>query len=299
LERFGIQVPVSATLTSLAVDVEQLLPDPKAATGNLRLLLDKIVWQDWSATDLSMDATLAADQATVAARGVTLGSGVSINVAAPVTRAEKAFTLGDALGRFNIEDVPALLRELAPRVPAIDPEVPVPRSTVDGNFNVTMVANKPEAATADIVLKPQDEELASAISLKGGWARDQPVSAELVLDHLKAAATYQPTSSSYQATVELDEFTNARIDRWLAIVKVKPAGTAILTGKWSGSGELKSKKHRGELALTQATWSQETAGPITAIGSIRYDWPGAFETRSLRLQMNDQTVAIDAAMATV
>ena len=295
--RFGIALPGMATLTSLAVELDRIFPDPKAATGSARVLLENIAWQDWSVPEMSVDATLATDRSSVAARWIALGTEFSLDAAAPVTREGNRFTLGDAMGHFNIADVPELLRELAARSPAIDPEARVPPSMVDGNFSVSFVGNQPQAATADLVLKPKDDTLASPVALKARWAKDQPLSADLALDGLTAAATYQPGSAIYQATLGLNEFASSRIDRWLAIVKVKPGGTANLSGKWSGSGELKTGKHRGELSLVQATWSREAMVPVTAIGGIRYDWPAGFETNGLRLQMDKQTVAIEAALA--
>ena len=296
-KRFGLEIPATATLTSLAVELEQILPNPKAATGTARLLLENLAWKDWTAPELSMDATLGADQSSVVAHGVMLGTGFSLDASAPVSRGEKTFALGDAQGRFSIEDVPKALRELAARFPAIDPEAPVPPSGVDGKFNVSFVANKPQAASAELVLKAKDVTLASPISIKSRWTAGQPLAADLALDGMSATGTYQPASATYQGTVEFDEFTNARIDRWLAILKVKPGGTASLTGKWSGGGELKTRTHRGELALMQGTWTREEVAPVTAVGTLRYDWPAGFETQGLRLQMNDQTVALDAALA--
>ncbi len=295
-KRFGLEIPASATLTSLAVELEKILPDPKAATGTARLLLENLAWKDWTAPELSLDATLGADQSSIVAHGVMLGTGFSLEANAPVTRAEKTFTLGDAQGRFNIEDVPKALRELAARYPVIDPEAPVPPSVVDGNFNLSFVANKPRAVTADVILKAKDATLASPIAIKYRWTSGQPLAADLTLDGLVATATYQPAPATYQGTLDFDEFTNDRIDRWLAVFKVKPGGTASLTGNWSGSGELKTRKHRGELSLTQGTWTRQEMSPVTAIGTLRYDWPAGFEAQGLRLQMNNQTVALDAAL---
>ena len=296
-KRFGLEIPAAAELTSLAIEVEQILPDPKAATGTVKLLLENLAWRDWAAPELSMDATLGSDEASIVARGMMLGTGFTLDAAAPVTRDEKTFSLGDAQGRFSIDDVPRALRELSTRFPAIDPDAPVPPSAVDGKFNVTFAANQPQAATVELNLKAKDVTLASPIALKASWTSGQPLAADLTLDGLTATATYQPIPATYQGSVNFEDFTNARIDRWLAILKVKPGGTASLTGKWTGGGELKTGKHRGELTLDQGTWSRESVAPVTAIGTVRYDWPAGFETQGLRLQMNDQTVALEAALA--
>ena len=296
-KRFGIGIPATAALTSLAVELDQILPDPKAATGAVRVLLENLAWQDWKSPELSLDATLGTGQSTVAARGLMLGTGFSVEAAAPVSRAGNSFTLGDVAGKFTIADVPAVLRELAKRVPAIDPEAPVPPSAVDGNFTIAIAANKPDSAAADLVLKPKDDTFASAVAVNARWSPEQSLSAGVTLDGATATATYQPAAATYQATLELDEFTNTRIDRWLSIFRVNPGGVGDLSGKWSGSGDLKSRQHRGDLSLTQATWSRENAPPITAIGGVKYDWPAGFETQGLRVQMNEQTVALEAALA--
>jgi TamB, inner membrane protein subunit of TAM complex len=295
-ERFGVALPGKATLTSLAVALDGIQPDPKAATGTVQLLLENVSYQDWAVPELGLDAALTPDQATVAARGLVLGSEISLDAAAPVTRVEQGFSLGDAAGKFSIADVPALLRELSARVPAIDPDAPVPPSSVEGNFNLVLSSNRLASAAADLVLKPKDTELATPVAVNGRWAPDQPVSASVALDGLAASATYQIPTATYQGTLELDAFESGRIEPWLSVVKVKPGGKAGLSGKWSGGGEVKTGRHRGEFAFTQATWSREAAGPVTAIGGMSYDWPGKFETKGLRLQLGEQTVALEAAL---
>lgn len=296
-KRFGLELPATGTLTSLAIELDQILPDPKAATGTVRLLLEDLTWRDWKSPELSLDATLAAETITLATRGMLLGSEFSLTASAPLTRGDKSFIPGETIGKFTVANVPQALRELAARVPTIDPEAPIPASTIEGDFNLSLDNNKPQAATADLVLKPKDETQASLINLKANWAVDQPVTANLKLDGASAAVTYQIQDLTYQATLELDEFTNTRIDPWLSIVRVRPGGIANLTGKWSGGGDLKSGLHQGDFALSQATWSQENTEPITAIGGVKYEWPGRVETQGLRIQMKEQTVALEAALA--
>ena len=296
-KRFGAAIPATAMLTSLAIELEGILPDPKAATGTVRLLLENLTWQDWQSPELALDATLAADQATVAARGIIFGSAYAVDATAPVRRGDTSFELGDAAGKFTIADVPQLLRELAAKVPAIDPEVPVPPSVVDGNFTVAFTANQPRTAAAELILQPADPMLAAPLAVSARWARDEPISGSLTSDGLKASGTYQPQLATYQATLALDGFTSARIDRWLAIARVKPGGVADLSGNWSGGGELKTGRHRGELALAEGAWKREAQSPVMASGSIRYDWPGTVEASGLRVRMDDQTVALEAVLA--
>ena len=55
--------PPQAELTSLSVNVDALLPDPKSATGEVRLLLENIVSGEWTVPELSLDVELGADRA--------------------------------------------------------------------------------------------------------------------------------------------------------------------------------------------------------------------------------------------
>jgi hypothetical protein len=295
-KRFGIEIP-AANLSSLSLEMANFFPNPMVATGTVHLMLEDGAWNDWQMPRLELDAVLMADQCSIAARGEMLGSEFSMDATAPVARREKRWLLGDAQGHFEIVDVPQLLRGLAKRLPQIEAEAKVPPSRVDGRFGVSFRENQPNIAFAELVLKPQDHTLASDITLKSRWKKNQPISADLALEGLTASATYQPQFATYQAAVELNGFDSRRIDRWLAAVKVKPVGAVSLTGKWSGSGELRSGTHRGDFSLAQGTWSREAAAPITAIGDVQYDWPATLETQRLRLQMNEQTVLLDAVIA--
>jgi len=297
LGRFGIKLPAKANLTSLAVEVDNLLPDPKAAIGKASLLLDSVTMEEWSVTQLSMDATLGADQASVVTHGNALGSGFSVEAAAPLIRGEKSFLLGDAKAKFSVEDIPKVVAQLAPRVPAIDPEAPVPTSSMAGDFTVSFAENQPTNATADVTLQPVDGKVATAVAVKGRWVKGQPVEGDVSMDGLKATAVYQPTTEAYEASAKLNAFTSRRIEPWLAIARVKPGGTADLTGEWKGSGEVQAGKHRGDARFTQANWAREGADTVTAIGGARYDWPGSFETKGVRVQSGEQVISVDAALS--
>lgn len=293
---FGAHIPAAATLTSLTVDLDGILPDPKKATGAVRLLFDDLSYEDWKSSEVSLDVTLAEAKATVAARAVGLGTHLALEAEAPIVRGETSFSVGDVTGHFNLPDVPALLRELAPRIPALDPDAPVPASALDGKFAITMADNQPKSAEADVTLKPEDRDLATALAIHGNWAPDAPVSGTLALDGLKAAGSYDIAAATYKATLDLDNFTSTRLEHWLALAKVEIGGVATATARWSGSGEIETGKHQGDLALTQATFARPEAPAITAIGGIRYHWPESFETSGMRVRMDEQSVVLEAAL---
>jgi hypothetical protein len=294
---FGHQMPVSATLSSLAVELDEILPDPKAASGTARVLLENVAWEDWTARELSLDATLASSRATLAARGIALGTEISLEATAPVTRGEAGFSLGEAQGRLSVADLPRMLRELSFRVPAINGEAILPAAKLDGNFTVGFGDNTVELVQAKAAVQAADPKLVSDLTIEGRWTPGEPISAEITLDGLTASGTYQLEPRTYQGAAEFSGFSSTRIERWLDAAGVDLGGVVDLTGEWSGSGELDEGIHRGDLSLEQGTWTREEMPAITAIGGVKYDWPGSFETRGLRVRMDEQSLVLDAELA--
>ncbi len=297
LERFGLKIPASAELTSLSVNVDGILPDPKAATGEVRLLLENIESGEWKVPELSLDAKLAADSGTVAATAKALGTGFSLNAEAPLTRDGGKLLPGDVRGHVNVAEVPKLLAALADRVKVIDPAAPVPASMLDGNFTVAMKDMKPAAADVDLVLKPAEPKAVSALAVKGRWQPEQPVAAEFTLDGIRGKASYDLETTAYEAAVDWDKFNTARIDPWLAVFKADTQGAVSLTAKWNGGGEVKGGKHRGSLSLAGVDYVRKEMPPVNAIGDLTYDWPAGFSTKGLQVRAKDQTVVLDAKLA--
>lgn len=296
-ELFGLELPVSAGLTSLSLNLDDLLPDPEKATGSARFLLEDLVADGWAAPELSVDLGLQAERATLAASGRALDTGFSITAEAPVSREAGAFKPGDIRGQFNLEDVPKLVAALSGRVKAIDPEAAVPQSMVDGGFTLALEKFRPTSAQVDLNLKPADLEEASIISVQARWRNDDKLGAVIGIEGMKATASYDMKNSSYEADAAFDGFRSARIDRWLAVFKAETKGAYDLTGEWSGSGEIKSAMHRGELSLADLKASLEGRPPIQAKGEITYDWPAGLSTKNLTVRTGDQSVTLDARLA--
>ncbi len=361
-KRFGVEIPVQAKVTALFLDAQNLMPDPKLATGTIKLGLNDISYTDWAANtltlnakfdaatgsgsakatidtvtypdltahgltldadvsnaldlakttgtvklaladatytdwkadNLTLDATLDEKSATVALKSGALGTNLALDATAPVTREGSKFLLGDATGSFNLESVPLALRELASKVPALDPLAPVPASSLGGNFAATFEENQPQSANADISLTPVDPTAATAVNIKGAWTPEGPVTVAATLDGLKIDAEYAIESSAYRANLALDGFTTTRIEPWLTVAKVTLPGTAEVTGTLKGEGDAKAGTHRGELRLAQAKWLRPDAEPIFASGGVDYDWPKSASTDDLTVKLGEQKIALAA-----
>ncbi|MEO0016860.1 MAG: hypothetical protein RLZZ522_143, partial [Verrucomicrobiota bacterium] len=294
---FGVERPASAKLTSLRLTADNVLPDPFAATARVELALADVVYQDWEIPELILIATLAPDRATATVRAQALGSPVNLDCEISLTRAGKKIIPGNATGTFEVPAVPAVISELAKRSKAIAPDAVVPEAALNGSFAVVLEDGKFEAATVDAALTPGDLSAATPIAIKARYQPDQPLAAEVTLDGLKLAGSYDLKAKTYEGELAIKEFSSARIDRWLAIAGVTVPGTAGLTAEWAGGGDLIANTHRGDLTLAQATWEQPEKSPLIASGEIGYRWPGSVTVTDLKAATEKQTLTLAATLA--
>jgi hypothetical protein len=294
---FGAELPAKARLTSFSLNIEGILPDPLAATGHTQIGLENVAYEDWNASEVAIGATLEPEKVGLAVTVQALGSPVELTADAPLSRINGNFLLGETTGTLGVANIPALLGELSKRYPAIKVEEPVPESSLEGDFKVAFDAqNKPVAAEAALLLKPQDETQATPVRITGHWAPDAPVSGTLDLDGLKAAGRYEITTKKYDATLELENFSNARIDRWLAIGGVKLGGQAGASATWAGGGDLTAGTHRGEMIIGAAEWIQPEQPPVNAKGAVSYEWPGKVDVSALEVKTQEQTILLNAGL---
>jgi hypothetical protein len=295
LKRFGVEIPAEATITSLALNADQVLPDPLAATGDLRILLENVTAEGWSVPELSLDLGLDAAGARLAASGNALDTGFSLTAEAAVGR--DGFKLGETRGTLGVTDVSRLVAALADKVKAIDPEKPLPPSMLDGSFSLGLDNNQPSSASCDLVLKPADPKQVAPLMVKAGWNRDQPIRAEVITEGLNLNARHDLQKPGYQGEAAFDDFQYERIARWLETFRVAPGAGVRLKGEWKGSGDLTNATHRGVLDLGGLTLSRPDMPPLHATGGVDYDWPRTVSTRELVLESNGQTIAADLKLA--
>lgn len=296
-ENFGLELPASATLTSLSLNLDDLLPAPESATGAVRILLEDAAAGGWTMRELNVDARLQADGASLAAAGQAPGTGFSFSAEAAVSRAGGGFSPSEVSGRFNVADVSGLVAALSERVEAIDPQAPAPQSMVDGGFRISLEKLRPSSAEVDLTLKPADPATVTAVSLNGRWRPDGLLTAGIEMEGVKARADYRPEPASYDGEAAFDGFKTARIARWLAVFRAETGGAHDLTGIWRGGGEIKTGRHRGLLSLAKLDAARKDAAPVLVKGDLSYDWPAGFSIRDLSVRTGNQILSADAALA--
>ncbi|MEI7909177.1 MAG: translocation/assembly module TamB domain-containing protein [Verrucomicrobiota bacterium] len=292
-----LALPATATLSALTLEAAGLMPDPTAATGRVELTLETLNYQDWQVPLAHVSAVLVDTGASLKLQGEALCAPVSLDAELALGRSGGRFVPGVATGTFHLSDVPAVMRELATRFAAIRPAADVPAAALDGSFKLAIGDNHILTADTDATLTPADPALASPLALHARWQPDQPASAELTIDGLNLNARYDISASTYQGELTFDGFSNSRIDRWLAIAGVTLGGNAELTGMWQGGGDLSKQNHHGLLTLTQGAWHQAQSPPLTATGTLRYEWPDNAAISDLKGQFGSHSITLDLLQA--
>lgn len=296
LQRFGVQVPVAAELSSLSIELENVLPNPRLVRGTCRILLENVEWDEWAAPELSLDVELGAEDVSVAARGMIPGSEIVLNAGADVERDGGGFQLGLVRGDFSLADFAGLVKALAGRVEGIDAGAEVPASLVRGDFSVGIATQQVTEASATIEWVPAEIALASGISLVGKWRRGDAVDVALAMDGVSARANYQETSKVYQAHADFEGFSSERIAAWMKIFKWTSTDQLSLDGKWHGRGDLAAGTHQGGFLLRESEWRREGMQSIQGMGNLNYNWPHGLEAEDVRLKMGSQTLAMNAGL---
>lgn len=298
LKDFGLEIPAGAKLSKFSVIIENVLPDPLAATALLVASLEEVSYQDWTASQAHFTANLTADSATAGLTATALGSEVVLKAEMALSRKDKKFIPGAVKGTFAISAIPQLVAELAKRFDAVHADAVVPDSTLSGGFTADLSENfQLRGATLDVDLTPADSAIATPLAIQAKYQPEQPLTADVTLEGLTLNASYDLKATSYQGKLALKDFSNARIDRWLAIGGVRVPGSAGLSGSWTGGGDLTNKTHRGDLVLARATWEQPEKSPISASGEISYQWPGKVTLTGLKAETEKQTLTLAAGLA--
>lgn len=295
LAPFGIDVPVAGTLGALALRVDGLLPDPRAATGTADMEFTDVIWEDWRVERLAIEAGVGDDAATLLLSADALGTELAFEARLALARSGDRFKIGDGSGTFRVPAVPSVIAALASRIEAIDPQATVPDSVLAGGFTVAFSGNEPTTATVRAALAPLDAEVASAVGLTATWQRDEPLAGELTLDGLTVSGRYDFATTDYVAAVALDDFTSARLDPWLVVGSVDLPGDAFVSGRWNGSGNVRDGRHTGDADFSEARWAREEVLAAGGRGGIRYT-PGSIRLDALELVIDDQAVVLEAEL---
>jgi len=296
-ETFGFEIPAQAQLTSFSLEIDDILPSPLLATGEIQTVLESVTWQDWSVDELVIGSNLGTDTGKIALRTVLHDAPLTLDSTINLIRTELAITPIDATGTLRGENLPALIRGLATRFPSLDPNATLPASSLRSEFSVAFEDSKPSIATASLSITPEERTAASSIEISADWKPNTPIAAALNVDGLILTGSYDPDPQTYSVDLKTIGFRSPRIAPWLAAARIIPPGELTLTASAKASGNLKSATHTGTTNIESAEWIQPDQLPLRATGSLSHDWPGRIQASNLLIQRADQSIRLQALLA--
>ncbi len=308
-ELAGMEVPVGGRLTSFSLEVENLAPDPMAATATLGALVERVTWEDAEVDEIGLDVTLDTDEARAVARAAAGDAVVRVETVTALDRSEMA--LRETRGEVEIPSLAAVVDAVVGAGFWEPPEDAgaVPESVVGVDFRLVWGEEfAPASVRAEVDVAPVDGDLATSLGIAAGWTPDAPVKAKLVADGFALSAEVEieeeeeegderAMTGRYDAHVYLNGFESGRIEAWLAAVAVELPGAARVDAVWNGKGALAAEGHEGELVIEEALWLQPDQPEVRAVGEVAYGWPGRVEGRDLQVERDGQRVDAAFSMA--
>ena len=291
----GIEMPVGGRLTSFALDVEGLAPDPLAATATASVLVEDVRWEDVVLDELGVNVIL--DEGTVRTVVRAAAGEAEVRVDAMTTLDREAMVLGETRGELEIPSLVAMVGELKDFWEPPEDAGTIPASAVKADFAVAWGEDfSPASASVELGVTPEDPSLVTALQLKANWLPDEPLRAEVVVDGVYAMAEIDLDGGRYEGEVSFEGFEASRFAAWLAVAGVELPGEARLDGEWSGSGPFEADGHMGELVIASAVWSQAEQPDVNAQGKVSYALPENISVRELNVVRDGQMVDVSLAM---
>lgn len=293
---FGVDLDGGGRVSSLAVEVVDVLPDWKSATGRVELIFEDGRWDKWELSEAVLGVDLGLDGFKVALSGRAMGSGFRVDAEGLLGREDFVVDgLGGVLGIDAVDDVLLNLKEV------LEMELEVedfPGSSLAGSWKLDL-ADGFGGVEADLVLSPVDEGI-SALRLKARYAGDKVLVERLELDGVVFSGNYDIDSNLYEGELILDGFESRRVDGWARGLGLDLGGRGEFSGRWKGGGNLVEKTHRGELSLTGGSWERAVgdgfAEAIEAAGEFDYAWPGRLGAQGMSVRSGTQRVDMDVVL---
>lgn len=295
LGKLDTKLPIQGSITRFDADLRQLENGLASLTGTARLGLADFQWDGWHTADALLEIDLSTSRISTRLSGTGLGSPVDLRIAGEILR-QPHFRPGRLEGSLDIAEIREPLEYVRQRFLDPDTGPPIPSGKWESKLKAdfTRSWNPPSSATISIV----SPTAAPPLNLAASWDGQGLAVAEFSTPSLDLQGTFETPTLHYTGAIRGRDFHPSSLAPWLA-----PFGIATpqdLTGSfaWSGSGSLKNKTHNGQLKLTDFSLLRDpAAAPVTAVASVRYDWPSSATIESLELRHATQTLRTRATLA--
>jgi len=303
MDGFGIELPISGKMTSLALEIRKVYPKWQTAVGSVEVFLEDFYYDGWGGPELALGLDLNEGEIGAKMSGQSLDTPFSIEGKGAFERAmleSGGFALSEFNGGLTIEEVKPLLLELDKKLDLTTDFGEFPESELGGSWALDLEGGF-ESVSANLTLKATEID-ASSIRIDATYAGKVVMIRALETDGSRLAGSFDTETQGYKLSEAMDGFSTESIAPWLAGVGVELPGSGVVSLNWEGSGNLLSNIHKGALKDFSGTWSwkqidgEPLCAPVSASTSISYDWPGSAEIDGLVVETEGQKIMLDVAL---
>ena len=295
----GQELPLEGRLTSLSLELDNPLPIPLLATGELRMLWENLRWEQDEAEELGLEIRLENKLLLLQARAIHHSAEITVNSSTSVERGSPNapdFQLIESNGSASLSNLPALLSGLASRLGLPEERAEFPNSSASADFQITYREGRPTRASSTLRILPQDPATTANLELQATWNHEAPLTATIRSPGLECSGAYSLGSQSYEANASLTAFESTPYRPWLAALGLDMPETARIEATWRGGGSLADEKHHGDGEIKQASWLSPDQPEITASGRFSYHWPERAQVMNWQAAREGHSLRLNAAM---
>lgn len=305
LAGLGVGLPLKGRLTSLAVEVRDVLPDWRLAVGTGEAFVEGFSYDGWDVPEASVGVVIEEGKFSTKVAGRSFDSDVTVEGGGAFNRAgieTGNFGLGRIAGNLRIAQAGRVLRALDAKLNMPQDFTKFPESEVSGKWLVDFDEDGFGGVAVDLMIDAREAD-ASPIRLDASFKDGVVGVRRLAADGLELSGKYTVATQAYEARQTLDQFDSARIAPWLEGAGIASSGGGVVSMKWEGKGTLTEMTMRGEITDLDGTWVLTGADgtprpPVSAKAArITYDWPGKADISGLVVETQGQAVKLDAKLA--
>ncbi|MFK7849408.1 MAG: translocation/assembly module TamB domain-containing protein [Akkermansiaceae bacterium] len=301
---FGLEVPITGKLTSLALEVRQVYPKWNLVEGSIEIFLEDFYYEDWGGPELALGMTINEGDAALKVTGQSLGSQFSIEGGFEFERetiGTEELEIDKVGGDLSVAAVGSVLRDLDAQLDLGERFKAFPTSDLSGSWSLDLKGGMFVGVNADLALKATEVE-ASPIRIDATYAGNVVTVRTLETENQSASGSFDTATQGYKFKESLSDFTTDSLTPWLNGVGLELPGSATLTMELEGSGNLLAKEHKGSLKKLAGVWKQKAKEgaddpePISFGAVADYDWPQRVELKQLVAETVGQKVELEAVV---
>ncbi len=113
---------------------------------------------------------------------------------------------------------------------------------------------------------------------------------------LEVSGNYHFGLKTYEELTQFNNFRTEIMKPWAEGMGLEWAGSGVMNGGWTGSGDFKNKIHKGKTSNFSAEWQARGRPLVSGSGEFEYAWPGDIKVGGWVIKSEGQQIELDATV---